>query len=432
MKAKYGGEILAWQPETGVAVLQLSPKETERVRAESLAGKVSQQAVAIEPKASVTSPEVEAQGSNAWAGGGMLGRGGSTSALPGTLPGQNALSWYQISLYRAHGISRKFGAGVKVAVIDTGLDLTHPMFKNRLAPATEWRDFIDNDNNPQEVSGGKSYGHGTAVAGLILQVAPRTTILPIRVLGSDGRGDTARIISAIDYAIGAGAQVINLSLGTNGWTSALYTICGAAKQKGVRIVASSGNNGMKDGITSPAQYSWSPDTVGFSFGIGSVDANDNLSSFSNYGAALYATAPGEKLYTAFPDKQVATSTGTSFAAPLFTGAIALAYSEMPNAADRANLQTYLWNSLDFTVNQKNKGKSTNVQRLNLEKLIRNLPGFTLPTQIQPGDYGLVNTNSRKCLDVSGASTSSGEQRGQRAAVDLPRRSQPKMAYRAGG
>lgn len=269
MKAKYGGEILAWQPETGVAVLQLSPKETERVRAESLAGKVSQQAVAVEPNAPVTSPEVEAQGSNAWAGGwdawaggwdAWAGgwdawAGGSTSALPSTLPGQNALSWYQISLYQAHGISRKFGAGVKVAVIDTGLDLTHPMFKNRLAPATEWRDFIDNDNNPQEVSGGKSYGHGTAVAGLILQVAPRTTILPIRVLGSDGRGDTARIISAIDYAISAGAQVINLSLGTNGWTSALYTICGAAKQKGVRIVASSGNNGMKDGITSPAQYS---------------------------------------------------------------------------------------------------------------------------------------------------------------------------------
>lgn len=417
----YGGQILAWQPESGFAIVQLSDKETERVRASALAGKVSLQSTSLEPNLAVDSPEAQAQGSSAWAGGSSAWAGGwsawaggwsawaggNTSAIPSPLPDQNMGAWNQISLYGAHGVSRKFGSGVKVAVIDTGLDTAHPMFSGRLAPAAEWRDFIDNDNNPQEVLGGRASGHGTAVAGLILQVAPKATILPIRVLNSAGGGDVAQIVNAINYAVDDGAQVINVSIGATGYSSALYTISSYAKTKGVRIVASAGNDGKSEGVTSPAQFSWLSNTYAFVTGIGSVDDKDLLSSFSNYGSSLYATAPGEKLYTAFPASQVANATGTSFAAPLFTGAIALAYSEMPNPADRARIQDFLWNSLDFSVNGKNKNKSTNVQRLNIEKLIRSLPGFTLPATVQPGVYALVNTSSGKCLDVEAASTASG-------------------------
>lgn len=422
IQATYGGQILAWQPEAGFAIVRLTKEQTERVRSATLDGRVSLQGVTLEPDLPVASPEIaEAQGANAWAGGwdawaggwdAWAGgwdawAGGNANALPGVLPGQNTGSWMQISLYQAHGISRSFGEGVKVAVIDTGVDTGHPMFKNRLAPPSEWRDFVDGDTNPQEVAGGKAYGHGTAVAGLILQVAPRATLLPIRVLNPDGSSSVSQVVSAINYAVDAGAQVVNVSIGTAGNSAALHTISVYAKSRGARIVASAGNEGKKDGITSPAQFSWLPDITGFVMGIGSVDANDYLSNFSNYGKALYATAPGEKLYSAFPGNRVAAATGTSFAAPLFSGAIALALSEMSSPADRAKLQTYLWNSLDFSVNEKNKKKSNNVQRLDLEALLRSLPGFSLPTQIQPGDYLLVNGNSGKCLEVSGGSTLSG-------------------------
>ncbi|MEZ4606323.1 MAG: S8 family serine peptidase [Deinococcales bacterium] len=87
---------------------------------------------------------------------------------------------------------------MKVAVIDTGVDLSHPMLSGKLAPSTEWWDYVDNDNSPQDVSGGEGYGHGTVVSTLILQVAPQATILPLRVLASNGLGDLDDVAAAID------------------------------------------------------------------------------------------------------------------------------------------------------------------------------------------------------------------------------------------
>ena len=110
-------------------------------------------------------------------------------------------------------LAPNLGEGVKVAVIDTGIDLDHPGFAGRLAPAGEWRDYVDGDDFPMDEPGGAGFGHGTAVAGIIVQVAPNATILPIRVLAPDGRGDVDDVVTAIDHAITVGAQVINLSLG---------------------------------------------------------------------------------------------------------------------------------------------------------------------------------------------------------------------------
>ncbi|MBF6593468.1 MAG: RICIN domain-containing protein [Thermaceae bacterium] len=422
LEQKFGGKAIAWQPSAGFAILQLSNQAAAQLKSSG----VSLQDVTLEANQPVQSPELQAQGSSAWAGGWNAWAGGwnawaggwsawagginawaGGSTYPAELPANNRAAWLQIGLYQAHALSRNFGAGVKVAVIDTGIDLNHPIFQGHLTPSNEWYDFIGDDGYPQDITGGKFSGHGTAVAGLILQVAPQATILPIRVLNSDGGGDIATVVSAISYAISDGAQIINLSVGANTDSNSLHTISAYAKQMGVYIVASAGNDGKKDGITAPARYSWSDDTKGYTFGIGSVDANDMLSSFSNYGSALYATAPGEKLFSSFPGNQVANATGTSFAAPLVTGALALAYSELTNPADNARLQTFLWSSLDFSINQKNANKTTNVQRLNVANLIRSLPGFTLPTQIKPGVYNLVNTNSGKCLDVAGNSTANG-------------------------
>lgn len=418
LEARYNATMLAYQPQAGFAML-LSTNEPS---------KTDPAVTTVEPNGTVRTPATDSfrehgpisrQGSTmdssgwtSWSGGwtswsgGWTSWSGGVSSLAPELPAQNQAAWNQIKLYEAHRISRNFGSGVTVAVIDTGIDLAHPVFQGHLAPSSQWKDFVDADATPQEVSGGAAYGHGTAVAGIILQVAPRATILPIRVLRFDGSGDTASVVSAISYAVSKGVQVINLSVGTSGYDATLFTICQFANALGVRIVASAGNDGKLNAVTSPAQFSFLSGTANWTFGIGSVNGSDVLSSFSNYGTGLYGVAPGEAIFSSYPSNQAVSATGTSFAAPMYSGAIALAYADMPNAADRNRIQDFISSGFDQTVFQPG---STTIKygRLNLENMMRNLPGWTEPTTIQAGVYNLTNVNSNKCVDVQGAGTTNG-------------------------
>jgi thermitase len=421
LEARYSGKMLAYQPQAGFAMV-LSPNEPSKsdpaITSVSANGTVSTPVVdSSDERNRIGRQGATSSGSGwtawssgwtAWSGGWTAWSGGWTAWSGGTgnfapeLPSANQSTWNQIKLYEAHRITRNFGAGVKIAVIDTGIDLAHPMFAGHLAPSIQWKDYVDGDMTPQEDSGGnangKAYGHGTAVAGVILQVAPRATVLPIRVLKKDGDGNTSDIVSAISYAVVQGAQIINLSLGTDGWDQSLYTICNWANAQGVRIVASAGNSGQKDNVTSPGMFTWYSGTYMKTIGVGSVNTSDALSSFSAYGGALFSTAPGESILTAYPSNQAVSATGTSFAAPMYTGALALAYADMPNAADRSQIEYSLWYSMDWTV--ASGGVQGVYGRLNLERLLRGLPGWTEPTAIQPGVYNLVNVNSNKCLDVT--------------------------------
>jgi Subtilase family/Ricin-type beta-trefoil lectin domain-like len=426
LETRYAGKMLAYQPDAGFAML-FSPNQPS---------KTDPAITAVEGNGTVSAPVVNrsdernrigrqgvtsnssgwtawSNGAGAWSGGwtawsgGWTAWSGSTGSFAPELPAANQSAWNQIKLYEAHRITRNYGAGVKVAVIDTGIDTSHPIFQGHLAPSSQWKDYVDGDTNPQEDSSGngKAYGHGTAVAGVILQVAPRVTILPIRVLKKDGDGNTSDIVSAISYAVGQGAQIINLSLGTDGWDQSLYTICSWANTQGVRIVASAGNNGQKDNLTSPGMFTWYGGTYMKTIGVGSVNTNDALSSFSAFGGALFSTAPGESIFSAYPGNRAVSATGTSFAAPLYTGAIALAYADMPNTADRSQIEYSLWYNIDWTV--ASGGVQGVYGRLNLERLIRSLPGWTEPTAIQPGVYNVVNVNSNKCLDVNAGGLTNG-------------------------
>jgi hypothetical protein len=350
-------------------------------------------------------------GSASWGNGSVSWGSGSAAWGSGTvvpaLPIENQATWNQIKLYEAHQISRNFGGGIKVAVIDSGIDLNHPVFAGKLSASTEFWDYVGKDATPQDESGGNGYGHGTAVAGIILQVAPRAKILPIRVLRSDGTANTSDVVAAIGRAVNNGANIINLSLGTGGYDQSLMDICTWANTRGVRIIAAAGNNGQKDNMDSPAMYSWFSGTYQMTIGVGSVNANDQRSSFSSYGDGIFGFAPGEGIWSAYPGNKSANFTGTSFAAPIVSGAVALAMSETPNAANRNDvIYNSLWNGMDWpaslTTNQ------TYVRgRLNLEKFLRNLPGWTAPTDIQAGVYQVSNLNSSKCLDVTDVSTANG-------------------------
>lgn len=345
LEAKYGGKVLLLNNKAGLAMLGFASSELTSLNTTANTGTFgTPEVTAAGTSAWGGGKNAWGGGKNAWGGGWKAWGGGSTTASLPSLPSENRAAWRSNKLAQAQALSNNFGSGIKVAVIDSGIDLNHPMFSGRLAPSTEWKDFIDGDATPQEVAG-SSYGHGTAVAGIILQVAPRATILPIRVLNGEGLGDTDDIASAVDWAVQKGAKVINLSLGSNLQSAAMQAWVGYALSRGIYVVASSGNSGDSN-ITFPAADATSMMYNGvnvskYLISVGSLNYTAwTRSSFSTFGSSLEIIAPGEQIFTAFPDNQIGHATGTSFAAPQVAGALAMALSDTAST-NHGNLQQYL-------------------------------------------------------------------------------------------
>jgi subtilisin family serine protease len=233
------------------------------------------------------------------------------------------------------------GEGITVAVIDTGIDASHPDLVGQIAPGGY--DFVGKDDDPRDGN-----GHGTHVAGIIAAalnngegiagIAPKAKIMPLRVLDDNGRGSTFAILKAMSHAVKKGAKVINLSLGSppGGILSRGYMkIFGdSLVRKGVLLVAAAGNEGGAVGM--PAQVS--------SFmAVGATNATDKLASFSNFGKTISVTAPGVDILSTMPTYPCNLSTnhastvtttysklsGTSMATPIVAGAAALIWSQNP-------------------------------------------------------------------------------------------------------
>jgi thermitase len=334
LAAKYGAKVIAFKPSAGFAVLGFPAGQLTALTTTTNTDFFAQ------PEVTASGTKAWGGGKNAW-GGGLKAWGGGKNAWGGgttstTPPSENTTVWNQINLSAAYSNATKFGLGIKVAVIDTGIDLNHEIFQGSLAPSTEWKDYVSDDTNPQEVGtdADAGFGHGTAVAGIILQVAPRATILPLRVLDKDGSGDLDDVIAAIDWAVQKGAKVINLSLGSISNTDALNNMVNYAASRNVIVVASAGNQGKAEALTFPARLSRRYGTVDSSFGkvygVGSTNSSSVISLFSNYSENFSGIAPGEAIATAYPNNQMVNASGTSFAAPLYSGALALALSENPS------------------------------------------------------------------------------------------------------
>ena len=269
---------------------------------------------------------------SAWAGGSVSAwAGGMVSAWAGgsfvPVP-QNTAKWQRLGLESAQRRASRLGEGVTVAVIDSGVDLQHPALQGGLDSAEMW-DYVGNDAVPQEQGtlGQGGYGHGTSVAGIVLQIAPRARVLPLRVLGQGGSGDVVDVAAAISRAVKAGADVINLSLGSDEVSVAVSSAIDAATARGVFVISSSGNTADQH-ITFPASQAYLDSTQGqFSLSVGSVDDLDLKSSFSTYGPALELVAPGEMVFGPVPESRQGAWSGTSMAAPMVSGALALALGE---------------------------------------------------------------------------------------------------------
>lgn len=265
-----------------------------------------------------------------------------------TLFPMNTAHWEVLGLYEAQdaSLANRLGEGVTVAVIDTGVDLDHPFFDGRqvfTAPET-WRDFVAADNFPQEEGnyGDPAYGHGTNVAGIILQVAPRAKIMPIRVLDPDGQGFASDLVQAVEHAVSRGADIINLSLGAAGPSEAVSSVISWAAHEGVYVVMSAGNTGeladpeRRGQVTFPATLSRNPavDGDGYLLTVTSTRIEGSKSDFAAAGEAVGIAAPGEEVDGPAPGSLSARWTGTSMAAPMASGALALALAEGSNRMDK--------------------------------------------------------------------------------------------------
>jgi subtilisin family serine protease len=258
---------------------------------------------------------------------------------------------------RGFGVS---GSGI-VAVIDTGVDVNHPVLVPVLLPgydftrnqpgASEWLDMPQlqggTGSEPGQDSGvvqqqsaaildqqsaaildqqsaaildGQpfaAFGHGTMTSGLVHLAAPTAKILPLKAFTSDGTGYLSNIIAALYYAVQHKANVVNMSFDLSAPSPALSQAVAHANQANVVLVAAAGNENTSARVY-PAAIN------GYVMGIASTTDWDARSSFSNYGSAdVWIAAPGEYVISTFPGGSYAAASGTSFSSPLVAGTAAL-------------------------------------------------------------------------------------------------------------
>ncbi|MEG4085918.1 S8 family serine peptidase [Microcoleus sp. POL10_C6] len=244
------------------------------------------------------------------------------------------------------------GNGIVVAVVDSGVDYTHPDLDDNI-----WRnageiagngidddrngyiddirgwDFVASDNNPMDLD---FDGHGTHIAGAIAAerndfgitgVAPNAKIMPVRVLDAFGYGELNNVAAGIRYAADNGANVINLSLGNEFYPSNLVNdAIEYANNKGSVVVIAAGNSGFSQ----PDYPARNADRLGIA--VGSIDINGRMADTSNRAGSTpldYLVAPGVDIYSTTPYSTYDTLTGTSMATPQVAGVAALVLNANP-------------------------------------------------------------------------------------------------------
>ena len=224
---------------------------------------------------------------------------------------------------------------VRVAVVDTGIDLDHPdlgvNIKGGINTIYSWR-TADDDN-----------GHGSHVAGIIaavnnsigvVGVGYQIDLYAVKVLNSNGSGYVSDIIEGIQWSINNGINVINMSLGTSSDVQAFHDAVIAARNSGIILVAAAGNSGPGDNtVIYPAKY---PESIA----VAATNSSDGQPSWSSRGPEVDLAAPGNSIYSTYKNGTYSTLSGTSMATPHVAGAAAMVLSTHPGFTP-SQIQTYL-------------------------------------------------------------------------------------------
>ena len=258
-----------------------------------------------------------------------------------------------------------FGKGTTIAILDTGVDRSHPAFQNARIQSFS---LVDNPNT------GDLFGHGTAVASLIVGsgdsapgIAPAAELLSFQVMNANGVSDAFTIAQGIVQAVDAGADVISLSLGSYGNSALLENAVNYARNRQIAIVAAAGNDGAGR-LTYPAQY---PGVVG----VAAIDADSRPAYFSNYGDGVDIAAPGIHVYSAGKDGKIVGFNGTSASTPLVAGAIAITLAEQPHFAPTNAVSHVLANTNDAGAPGHDPRYGAGI--LNVERFRKSNPGYDI-------------------------------------------------------
>lgn len=247
----------------------------------------------------------------------------SDQSSPSFLRGESPPSFYEqpgtysIGLDSAHAVAT--GEGVVVAVIDNGLDFSHPLFDSALQDSGY--DFVDHDPDPSEEVG-DVYGHGTFVSGLVLLAAPDCMLIPYRAFDENGWGNSFAICKAIYQAIEDSVDIINMSFGLYEDDPVISLAVNDAYSDTIVMVASVGNDSSSQQLF-PAAYTEV-------MAVSAIDTLELVAGFSNYGSYVDICAPGVKVYSALPGAyEWGTWSGTSFSSALVSGVCALILHQRP-------------------------------------------------------------------------------------------------------
>jgi len=240
---------------------------------------------------------------------------------------------------------------IVVAVIDTGVDYTHPDLVGNLGPfplelpgnhldddGNGWIDdvygvdFVNHDSDPMD-----DEGHGTHVSGTIAArgnnglgvtgVSWHSKIVALKFLDDTGYGDTSDAVAALDYAVANGIRISNNSWGGSGYSQAMYDAIAASQSIGHLFVAAAGNDGSNNDVVSDYPSGYALSNI---ISVAATNNIDELASFSNFGfTTVDLAAPGVGVYSTLPGNSYGLANGTSMATPHVTGAVALLMSYAP-------------------------------------------------------------------------------------------------------
>lgn len=283
-----------------------------------------------------------------------------------------------------------YGQNVKVAVVDSIVDVTHPQIQPRIAVNTGEipNNGIDDDGNgviddyygaafisvPSSVKTPSS--HGTHVAGIIAAdsrygsvegVAPQAQIIPAQFITNDGGGSLGDAVLAMQYSANRGAKIINASWGGAPCVASLRSAFTELQSKGVLIIVAAGNEGRDIDVFPefPASFGLSNQIT-----VAAASVSDFMTSWSNSGFNfVHVAAPGERILSTIPGNSTAYMEGTSMAAPFVSGAAALLWSAKPDAS-ASQIRTAILQSVDVSAGHEFKVNTRG--RINVEKALAKL------------------------------------------------------------
>jgi subtilisin len=230
------------------------------------------------------------------------------------------------------------GKGIKVAVLDTGIDHTHPDLAANFRGGVS---FVPGES-PMDGNSHGTHCAGTIAAAIngsgVIGVAPAASLYAVKVLSNSGSGNWSWLIAGIDWCINNKMHILSMSLGSpSPAPTALETMCNTAFAKGLLLVAAAGNSGPGMGTVGwPGRYK----NV---IAVSAIDSSNLIAGFSSRGPEVELCAPGVNVLSTIPGGGYGTKSGTSMACPHVSGAAALAWS-----THRFNDNVTIWNLLAST------------------------------------------------------------------------------------